>query len=432
MDAWLTAVRMGLKTLVAATVRAETFRLALLVGAAGLSAVLMNLILAQALTAETFALVSLVQTAAFFVARFSSLGIAQASPRIVAIGIGQLREFPWTGLMKNTALRYIVPVSVVATLVLSVWLGFPVGTAITVLLVMLAVAMGNLLGNMLRPTGRLLTGQAIVQAWRFCSFVLVGGTVLLLGGIGVSGVMSAFAVASLLVIGMSWAVVTSLPAGRERLDWERVRNDGRAFLLVSVTLALATYVDRLLAPRVIGMEAYASYALVWWVVGMPFSIVESSIGFYLLPILRREPSVSRALRLLRSQTCQVLAAITLIGLVGVWITPRVVGVLYGDKYDVGGLLTASIVLASVLRSVGVVPSAMIGAWGRVDQVRALGAAGLLGVVVAAVGVVIGGSLGGGGGVAIGLAAGMTVRLLASIVLSRSALENRRRVEKESA
>lgn len=394
---------------------AEPAVAAVIVGLAGASLALGNLALAGSMSREAFGLISLVQAVAFFSSGFASLGAAQAVPRLV--GPTMLPEvIPWRRLMLQVALVATIPVSIVCAFLSGVWYGWPLGTSFAAAILTAGLGLSSLGGNILRARGRALFGQMVVQAWRLVAFPALGLVAVgVPGAVSTTSILALFAGVGLLAgaasVGAVWQ--TSRVGPVPSRVWKALWGDSRHFLGIAVSLAGLNYLDRLMIPQLLGLEELALYAVLWWVIGMPFTLAQAGIGFTLMPRLRMLSSRSEARAVLVAQAGAIGTLIVVGGTAMVFAAPPLVNAIYAGRYDAPPTLALTLVLIGALRLIYVLPSSIVGAWADTRTLARFHWSGWPSLLVAVFGVWVGGVLAGMVGVALGTACGFAARVLAA-------------------
>ena len=191
----------------------------------------------------------------------------------------------------------------------------------------------------------------------------------------------------------------------------------RAFTFAGIlaSLLLLSQVERLVVARFSTLEDLATFGVAVAIVGSPYRLLGSGIGYALMPRLRQEASAAGRRRLLRAEL--YLALILGGGGGGVLIVAArpLIESLYGGKYDVTVGLIVAIVLVGFVRLLYGCASAAVSALGETPQLRSFNVLGWVGTLVAVVSAVALSSYGLVGVVA-GAGLGWLVRLAAATVL----------------
>ncbi len=233
---------------------------------------------------------------------------------------------------------------------------------------------------------------------------------------GAGVLVAGFALSALVGLGLlrrGWR--PKAPAGLDRFAWRRALS----FVGIMASVLVLHHVERLVIPRFLGLEALATFAVVATVVGSPYRILHSGVGYSLMPRIRAERSVRARRRLVRSE----LALIGPLGLAGglVLLTAArpLIHALYGDKYEVSLAVVAAIIAVGVVRLFYAVASAVVRALADTRQLRQFNLLAWIGTALAAGAAVMFSGFGLVGVIA-GAAVGWLVRLAAAVSLVRPA------------
>jgi O-antigen/teichoic acid export membrane protein len=388
----------------------------------GASAAAFNLFLARTMPREEYGLLSLIQAISFLSGRFVSLGAAQAVPRLVGPAGYDGINGAWMRLYGRIILRAVVPASVLTGLVAAVWYGWSVFVTVASIFLVAAFGAAVLSGNILRAAARPVIGQAVIQSSRILVFpalifVLAVSTMELRLQHGLLLLLTVAAV----TLAISTATLRPISVSHELPEdtWARLRGDSRQFLGLAISLEAINYIDQLIVPSLLSLEALALYSVLWWLVAMPFKFFRGGLGFTLLPRLRRVRRRREALRIIRLQVGLVVGAALSASVTLSVVTPIILRVLYSGRYAAPFALIVSMVAIGVIQLVYIVPSSMIGAWGDTSALASLNKWGWPSTLVGLCGAWIGGVYFGLVGIALGTGLGFAFRLLAACLLAIS-------------
>ncbi len=157
----------------------------------------------------------------------------------------------------------------------------------------------------------------------------------------------------------AWRAVEREPHARpgppERFDW----GEAAAYLGVHAAALFLAHLERLLIPKVLSLEALATFGILAALVIAPFRILQLAVGFTLLPRLRAAADVPARRRLLRNEALgvAVVAAGTAAAL---WIgMPLVVEVLLEGRYALSPSVLLAAMVMGVFRLTSGVTKAMV-------------------------------------------------------------------------
>jgi len=380
-----------------------------------------NVLVARQLSPEQFGLLNLVQAVAFFGASFVSLGSSQAAPRLVS-GEDTVSSVAWWDALKRVFWRAIVPTSIIGGIAAGLWYDWSLSVTAVVITLLAALGTATLGGNLLRSAARPIIGQFIVQFWRLAMAVAILLLLLLKSeAVTLESTLVLFIAMGGLALTVTVTSVRALGSHGpiDEAQWSGLRRDSRQFLWITLSLALLNYADRLVIPSVLTLEALAQYSAIWWLVGMPFKLFHSGIGFTLLPRLRRFAEPREARHLLYTHIAFV-CLIAISACVSMYfLTPWLVDILYEGKYSAPRGLVAAMLFLAVLLISYAIPSSMVGAWGDRRSLASLNMFGWPAAALALAGAWLGGNTWGLIGVVIGTSLGLALRLTGAILIAQA-------------
>lgn len=125
--------------------------------------------------------------------------------------------------------------------------------------------------------------------------------------------------------------------------------EGLAAIGMNLALTLLFQLDRLIIPTALSIGDLAIYAVVAAVVGSPFRMLQTGVGYTLLPRLRKADSVARVVRLLRHEAVLMLAAASIAAACVLTIGPWLVDVLIPGDYNPPHSVFVAIVVVGFIR-----------------------------------------------------------------------------------
>jgi O-antigen/teichoic acid export membrane protein len=379
------------------------------IGAAAAGAT--NLLLAKFLSPSDFGLFALVQALVMFGAGFVALGAGDAVQRIVCTTEQQTERIPWAAILYRITLRWICPTSLFVTMIAAVIYEWSSGIVLAAGGTMVALGSVQLAANILRAADHVLLGQLIMQLWRILLLMFVGAALVTGAILTAERVLMMLLIAGVLALTVAaWSVV--IPSVRAPISpqlWQNIVGDARPFLGIGVSIAAFGYVDQMLIPLILSIDELGQYAVLWWIVGTPFVILQVGVGFALLPKIRRAGSEAEVRRTVNVYTrFAVLGTITA-GALAVICTPVFVELLYSNKYATPvGLLGWLIALGS-LRVLYAIPSSVLGARGDRSALQKLNRWGWISLISTAFSAWPLGTVWGTSGIAAALALGFGIR-----------------------
>lgn len=320
-------------------VRSPTLRSMVVQGSSGVAFAGANLLLANALSTEQYALLTLVLALATLGYHFAPIGLdavvardrlGVGSPLLVRVAIATAL----VGAALGTA--GLIAYELAGTMALLLTLA----TAAGGLMLVPAAAFqrdhrfGAALALLLAPNWLLLTGATAVLVFDRQS----AATPLTIYAIGL-------AVAA--VVG--WTLVMREPArpttGRLRIPW------GEAVALAGVGAAgmLLVQLERLVIPHVLPIADLALFGVLAAIAGSVFRVLQMGVNFSLLPRLR-SAATTLDRRLLLAQELRLAAAIAVAGAVAIFVlTPLIERWFLAGKYHLPASLLAAAVFGGVAK-----------------------------------------------------------------------------------
>ncbi len=188
------------------------------------------------------------------------------------------------------------------------------------------------------------------------------------------------------------------------------RREGIAIAGMGAAVVILLQLDRLLIPRVLGLESLASFAVLAAVALAPFRMLQNGVSFTLLPRLRGAPVHARSRLLLREGALVgAVAGATSVAvlLFGPWLVRR----LAGEEYRLGLPLFVAALAAGWVRLATGFADATVTAVAPAHRLVPLNLLGGLFVPMAAAGGLLGAQLGGLTGLLYGTSLGWAGRAL---------------------
>jgi O-antigen/teichoic acid export membrane protein len=330
-------------------VRSPTFVSMLVHGAAGVGFAVASLVLARVLPEREYAVFTLVIA-------LVNLGYALAPCGID--GVVLRRELDRGPRLLALVLAATVPVSLAfaATGAVGYGVSLPLAT-----LVFLSTASG---GAMMVAAARfqrerrfglsLTLGQSpnLVLAGAAAVTVALQGTRAWLPLLVATAGFVAFAAAG-------WALLFA-----ERRDDSRAQplfpwREAFAIMGLNASGLLLVQLDRLVIPHLLPLEELATYGVLAAIVGSLFRVLQMGVGFSLTPRLAAAQGIPARRRLIWDEA-RLVAAIVLLGSLGIWLlTPVVERALLAGKYHLTGPVVLAGIVAGVAKSLNAFSNATV-------------------------------------------------------------------------
>lgn len=378
---------------------APSFGVAFLMAAAGVAQAAANVMMAHMLSPRDFGVISAIQVLAFFGGNVSPLGRDQALPRLIGPDRGAA-EIPWKYVGGHTLRQAVLPISMLigAASIFFVWsepVALIVMSPFVVALLAFGVGASRVSANILRVAKSTVSGQLVLNLPRYLLFIFVAG--IYLTGIGTTRLevplfaFAAIGVLSFFFYRLSLRAIPFVSDPGDHQDAIRgLRAESKYFLWTALTLVGLSYVDRLSIAAILGPVDLGTYAAVWWIVFTPFSLLQNSIGFVLLPLLRGCTS--------RKQIRQnllifgVAGGVLLVfgGALIVSLFEPVFHYLYQGKFVADNVLVIWLTGCGSLVVIYSLPSSLVGAWGGNAELAGLARFGWF-ALVAGIGLSVAGA-----------------------------------------
>ncbi|CAN7290679.1 hypothetical protein LJR225_001517 [Phenylobacterium sp. LjRoot225] len=213
-----------------------------------------------------------------------------------------------------------------------------------------------------------------------------------------------------LVVGVSlgaiggWLQARRLQARSDEVHEDVPLNEALNFVSILAAGAVIVQLERLVAPKVLGVEALANFAVLASVALFPFRMLRSGVGFSLAPKLRRAATIAERNRIIVHEIGAVVAVLSVASLAVMVVAPPLTEQLTSGKYQLSLALVAAACLNGAAKVLTGLPRAFITASGTSADLRALnwqswlmivcsGGGAWLGAQVNLTGLVLGAGLG---------------------------------------
>lgn len=359
--------------------RSPTLRTTAVLGVAGVGFAAANLILARVLSRQEYALFALAVT-------FFNVGIPLA-PLGADVVVNRRRIAP-DGALLRRVLTTSATVALAAVAISSVVYGLQ-GTVLP--LIGLSVAAGGanyVVGSHYQSQRRFRTSLFFVQG---INFVLLGAALATVGlGATTARLPLTLMTATYVALAVfGWAkLLREKPSRRVEPEALRWREALSCVGVTGVAILLGQF-ERLAIPRLLSMDALATYGVLAAVVGSVFRMLWIAAGYTLLPRLRTATGPVRR-RLLLWREARTVGVVVLVVAVGIWFVaaPLVEGFLAG-KYELPPALVLAALIGGVVKVASAFSRAAATALTDNRQLAQLNTLGWLSLAVAVGGVWVG-------------------------------------------
>lgn len=215
---------------------------------------------------------------------------------------------------------------------------------------------------------------------------------------------------------IGWALIFRDPeiTGEEdeAFDWR----EALSYAGVSAAILLLLQLERLVIPKLLTLEALATFGVLASVVGAPFRMMQQALGFTLFPRLRAaEGLAERRIMLLKEGL--TAAAVLTTGGIAIWFAaPLVVELALDTKYRLSDPLILAAMISGALKVLDAFAKSSVSALGTVRELSLFNFLGW-GAVAMGIGGAIVGARWGLEGVIYGVGAGWAGRSIAGVVLA---------------
>jgi len=359
--------------------RSDALRTAAVYAGAGGAFAVANLLLARVMSYREYALFALVVA-------FLNLGIPFAPAG--ADGIVNRRPVPAGPRLLRRALLTSAAVAAVAVLV-----GFAVYGLAPEVLALIAVAMiaggaNHVAGAYFQSVRRFGVSLTLYQAM---NFVILGVAVYaaVTGAVGARSAVALVAAGYVVIAVVGWRRLVR-DHGRPAVDDEPFPwGEALSFVGVSGVTVLLGQLERFLVPKLLGLEALATFGVLAATVGSVFRVLLLSVGYSMFPRLRAAPDLAARRRLVTREAAAV-GGFVAVACVAIWVlAPVVVRLVLAGKYALPGALMAASIATGLVKVASAFARAVVSALGDARQLARLNVLGWLSVAVAVTGAAVG-------------------------------------------
>jgi O-antigen/teichoic acid export membrane protein len=175
---------------------------------------------------------------------------------------------------------------------------------------------------------------------------------------------------------------TAAIAGYSWLEgWSAVSFSGAGSILIGL--------DRLVMPRLLGLEQVATFSVLATIAGSPFQMLQLGVGYTLLPALRNAPSAERRRHLFVHEAL-VVGGTCLAASITVWLaTPFVLAWVLPGRYHISRPLLLAAISVGTLKVLASLVAATVNALGSSGDLVRLSVIGWISIAVALLGATVG-------------------------------------------
>ncbi|NQT33527.1 MAG: oligosaccharide flippase family protein [Candidatus Omnitrophica bacterium] len=353
------------------------------IAAGSISLMLANLIFARVLPAHDFGQLSLFFTIISFVTTFGLLGMDQSLIRAI-ISKEHRSDVP-LGLIGFFGI-WIVSTAVIITAVTSFFYRFAgTGLILTLFAICFSIATTVFLSSILRARFRFFRSQVMLQGWKILIFSC---SLMFYFKILTLDLKSVVLVLLICCLAPLSSFIRSGIKPERGIPYapilKRVLSEGFMFAGLVITVGFMNTLDRLAIPKIMGYDMLADYTVFWTIICGPFILLQTGIGFVLLPWFRKkhiDENISEFTMKMKRYIPIALFFVLLMCVFLYFFSSWFVATVYPNKYYISQPVKVFLVLLGVLRLYYAFISAMLGAVASFKDLVIANAAAVLSVLV---------------------------------------------------
>ena len=188
-----------------------------------------------------------------------------------------------------------------------------------------------------------------------------------------------------------------------------------AYVFMASSLEMLVQLERLVTPRVLGLDDLAILGVLLAIVGPPFRLLYLTLGYDLLPALRTSRGKAERVALLARHSLLALLMILPLWVVIWFAAPLIQRTFLSDEYAMSGQLILAALIAGTIKGFSGIARASVTALASVKGMEIMGAIGWASIAFAALAAWYGSQFG-LAGVVYGVSVGWAIRLLAAPII----------------
>lgn len=359
--------------------RSATLRSVAVLGFSGLGFAIANLLLARALPTREYALLTLV------------IALVNVGYPLAAAGVDGIvnrRPIEASPRLLRRLLRSIVPVGLAFTVTgLAV---YGTGPAVAVMILLGTMAGGALLvaAGLFQSEQRFGPSLALNQSPNLV-LLLSAGWVLLAGLQRAETPLAVWTAGFVTAAVVGWWVLFRERHAKPNRSADFPWSEAIAIAGLNTGGLLLIQLERLLLPHLLPLEALATYGVLAAIVGSLFRVLQTGVGYSLLPRLRAAPGVPERRRLLRREA-RLVVVMAVLGSALIWLaTPQIERWFLGGKYHLSGALVLAAVVTGVAKILNGFAESAVAALADARELSTVSLLGWVAVAIAVLGAVAG-------------------------------------------
>ena len=386
--------------------RSATLRSVAVLGLSGLGFAVANLALARALPTEEYALLTLVVALVNVGYPLAAAGVdGMVNRRPIEAGPRLLRRI----------LRAIVPVGL-AFMAIGL-AAYGTSPAVGLMILLCTIAGGALLvaGGQFQSEQRFGPSLTLNQSPNLV-LLLAAGWVLVAGSQGAETPLAMWTGGFVAAALLGWWVLFRERHAKPNRSVDFPWSEALAIAGLNTAGLVLIQLERLLLPHLLPVEALATYGVLAAIVGSLFRVLQTGVGYSLLPRLRAAPGVPERRRLLLKEA-RLIVVVAALGSAAIWVaTPQIERWLLEGKYHLSGALVLAAVVTGLAKVLNGFAESAVAALADPRELSAVSLLGWVAVGIAVLGA-IAGARWGLPGVIYGVGLGWLVRASTGLYLT---------------
>jgi O-antigen/teichoic acid export membrane protein len=345
--------------------QSPALRAAVAFGLAGAAFTLGNLILARVLSAQQFALISLV------------IGVVSVAGPSAPLGLDLViarRGLSFTSRLRRAVLVTSVLAAVATVCIAAALYDLSFSLLCAIFLATASVGVSQATAAHFQGRGQFSVAVPYLQ---MSNWALVPVAIISAGGSFKTALIpcALIALAALITAAVGWLRVARLTEGEQSdIAGAVMWREAISLMTISTASGMFLQLERLVIPMTVGIEQLALFGVAASLVGSPFRMIQGAISFTIIPRLREAKSVEERRHLL---THEFLLIGTVLGpaCIVIWIVaPPVAHWFLGGRYDLTAALVVAMLVSGILKVLSSFATSVVNALASGAGLRLLSAA----------------------------------------------------------
>ena len=194
------------------------------------------------------------------------------------------------------------------------------------------------------------------------------------------------------------------------------------FISITGSAQVLIQLERLVTPKLLTLEDLATLGVVLAIVGPPFRLLQLSLGYVLLPKLRKARDPAEKNALIVRESAIALSLLVPCWLLTWYLVPILDRLFFGDKYPLCGDLILAVIVAGTAKALSGIATASVAGVASPRHLELTGIASWIGVIVSIAGAYAGAGFG-LAGVVYGVSLGWFLRIVVAVVFVGKSLSD---------